>query len=73
MLLADKIIGHVLPIRFILIGLIGALGLLVHLTVLWLCFNSMQLSFELKLCTVIRSRLRGNGTILQRLKLLNPA
>jgi dolichol-phosphate mannosyltransferase len=34
MLLADKLVGGIIPVRFLSFGLIGALGLLVHLTVL---------------------------------------
>jgi dolichol-phosphate mannosyltransferase len=36
-LLADKIIGHFIPVRFALFALIGGAGLIVHLMVLWLC------------------------------------
>src|SRR5438094_4108114 len=36
-LLADKIIGHIIPVRFALFALIGGAGLIVHLIVLWLC------------------------------------
>jgi dolichol-phosphate mannosyltransferase len=46
-LLADKIIGHLIPIRFVLFVLVGGLGLVVHLAVLWFCLNPMQLTFEL--------------------------
>jgi dolichol-phosphate mannosyltransferase len=35
MLLADKLIGHIVPVRFALFALIGGLGLFVHLGVLW--------------------------------------
>jgi len=34
MLLADKLIGHLVPVRFALFAMIGCLGLVVHLTVL---------------------------------------
>jgi dolichol-phosphate mannosyltransferase len=33
-LLADKIIGHVIPLRFIMFASVGGMGLVVHLTVL---------------------------------------
>jgi dolichol-phosphate mannosyltransferase len=33
-LLADKLVGHIIPVRFLSFGLIGVLGLLVHLMVL---------------------------------------
>jgi dolichol-phosphate mannosyltransferase len=35
MLLADKTIGHVVPVRFALFALIGASGVVVHMAVLW--------------------------------------
>jgi dolichol-phosphate mannosyltransferase len=35
MLIADKSIGHLIPVRFALFALIGGLGLVVHLAVLW--------------------------------------
>ncbi len=34
LLLADKLVGHLLPVRFILFALVGAVGLLAHLAVL---------------------------------------
>lgn len=35
-LLLDKLIGDVIPVRFVLFGFVGALGLIVHLATLWL-------------------------------------
>jgi dolichol-phosphate mannosyltransferase len=34
-LLADKLIGHIVPVRFALFALIGGFGLFVHMAVLW--------------------------------------
>jgi len=45
MLLADKLIGHLIPVRFALFALIGGLGLLVHLAVLWIGLRVTQLEF----------------------------
>jgi len=48
MLLADKMLGRFIPARLILFGVIGVLGLLVHMTVLavalygWLVFTPSQ-------------------------------
>jgi dolichol-phosphate mannosyltransferase len=39
MLLADKLVGHIVPVRFALFGLIGGLGLVVQLAVLWTGLN----------------------------------
>ena len=47
MFLADKLFGHIVPVRFILFALIGGLGLFVHLAVLWLCLNLVPLTFAL--------------------------
>jgi len=38
-LLADKVIGRFIPVRFALFALIGGAGLIVHLMVLWLCIT----------------------------------
>lgn len=41
----DKTLGHVVPTRFALFGTIGALGVVVHLVVLWLLFQGMGTGF----------------------------
>ncbi|HZS84675.1 MAG TPA: glycosyltransferase family 2 protein [Stellaceae bacterium] len=35
MLIADKLIGHIVPVRFALFAAVGGVGLLVHLATLW--------------------------------------
>jgi len=45
MLLADKLVGHLVPVRFALFGLIGVLGLGVHLGVLRTCLAVPSLGF----------------------------
>jgi dolichol-phosphate mannosyltransferase len=60
MLLADKMIGHIIPIRFLLFALVGGLGVLVHLIVLWFCLNPMQLSFTLGQTTATGLAMIGN-------------
>jgi dolichol-phosphate mannosyltransferase len=62
-LLADKISGHVIPIRFVAFALVGGLGLLVHLAVLWFCLHLMQLSFELSQATATGVAIVGNFTL----------
>jgi len=44
-LLADKMIGHIVPVRFALFALIGGLGLLVHMAVLWSGLTLVALGF----------------------------
>ena len=63
MLLADKVIGHVIPIRFVVFTLVGGLGLVVHLAVLWLCLNLMQLTFELSQAMATGVAIIGNFTL----------
>jgi dolichol-phosphate mannosyltransferase len=63
MLLADKVIGHVIPIRFVVFTLVGGLGLVVHLAALWLCLNLMQLTFELSQATATGVAIIGNFTL----------
>lgn len=45
MLLTDKLIGHIVPVRFALFALIGGLGLFVHMAVLWSGLTLAGLSF----------------------------
>jgi dolichol-phosphate mannosyltransferase len=47
MLIADKLVGHIIPVRFVLFGLIGGIGLVVHLAVLGYCFKVAGISFDL--------------------------
>src|SRR6516225_5400120 len=46
-LLLDKVFGGLLPLRFLSFGLVGALGVLVHLAVLSLALKLVGLDFEL--------------------------
>jgi dolichol-phosphate mannosyltransferase len=45
MLLADKLVGHIVPVRFALFASIGAVGLGVHLMVLWASLTFLALAF----------------------------
>jgi dolichol-phosphate mannosyltransferase len=46
MLLADKLFGKFVPVRFALFGLTGGLGLVVHLATLWLALNMLAVEFS---------------------------
>ena len=35
MLIADKLIGHIIPVRFALFAFVGGIGLFIHMSVLW--------------------------------------
>jgi dolichol-phosphate mannosyltransferase len=47
MLLADKLIGHIVPVRFVAFVLVGAVGVAVHFAVLTTLFSAMHLSFSI--------------------------
>jgi len=63
MLLADKAVGHIIPIRFLMFALVGGFGLMVHVAVLWLCLNPMQLTFELSQAIATGLAIIGNFTL----------
>jgi dolichol-phosphate mannosyltransferase len=63
MLLADKAFGQIVPIRFFVFGLIGGLGLLVHLAVLWFSLNILQLTFEFSQAMATGVAIVGNFTL----------
>ena len=44
-LLADKLIGHIVPIRFAFFASIGVVGLAIHMSVLWSGLKFMALEF----------------------------
>ena len=44
-LIADKLLGRYVPVRFVLFVLVGLFGLVVHLTVLGLCFRAVEIQF----------------------------
>jgi dolichol-phosphate mannosyltransferase len=45
MLLLDKRIGHIVPVRFIGFSLVGGFGILIHLMVLGVLFSQARLGF----------------------------
>jgi dolichol-phosphate mannosyltransferase len=47
MLLADKLVGHIIPVRFVLFAAIGGLGLVVNLALLWIGLGLFGLGFRL--------------------------
>jgi dolichol-phosphate mannosyltransferase len=46
LLIADKLVGHIVPVRFALFAVIGGLGLFVHFATLWYCFKIALLTFD---------------------------
>jgi dolichol-phosphate mannosyltransferase len=46
LLLLDKLVGRLVPVRFLSFSILGGLGLLVHMTVLALALKALQLEFD---------------------------
>jgi dolichol-phosphate mannosyltransferase len=46
MLIADKLIGHIVPVRFALFALVGGIGLFVHMAVLWFALTVVGAAFD---------------------------
>lgn len=46
MLLADKTVGRFVPVRFLAFSLIGGLGVFVHMAILSICLQAIELRFE---------------------------
>jgi dolichol-phosphate mannosyltransferase len=59
-LLLDKLVGRYVPVRFILFTAVGAVGLAVHLAVLWLSLSQAQLSFAASQLTATLVAMVGN-------------
>jgi dolichol-phosphate mannosyltransferase len=47
MLLADKLLGGIVPVRFVAFALVGGVGVLVHFAVLTVFFRAMSLPFTI--------------------------
>jgi dolichol-phosphate mannosyltransferase len=47
MLIADKLIGHIVPVRFALFAFVGAIGLFIHMSVLWFALTIAGAAFNL--------------------------
>lgn len=45
MMLLDKWVGHILPVRFVTFSIVGGLGVAVHFTVLTALFRGLQVDF----------------------------
>jgi dolichol-phosphate mannosyltransferase len=44
-LLLDKLVGDYIPVRFLIFGIVGALGVFVHLSILYILLNIAHISF----------------------------
>ena len=62
-LVADKLIGQWLPIRFVLYCLVGAMGVAVHLSILWLLYVELRYRLENALLVAITVALLANYAV----------
>jgi dolichol-phosphate mannosyltransferase len=46
MLIADKLIGHIVPVRFALFAFVGGIGLVVHMATLWFALTIVGAAFD---------------------------
>lgn len=45
MLLLDKLVGHIIPVRFVSFMIVGLIGVIPHMLVVWLMFNGLGITF----------------------------
>jgi dolichol-phosphate mannosyltransferase len=67
MLIADKLIGHIVPIRFVMFLAVGATGVLTHLAVLWAGLDLAHLSFPAAQAVATLVAMVGNFVLNNRL------
>jgi dolichol-phosphate mannosyltransferase len=60
MLLADKLSGGIVPVRFLLFGMIGGLGILTNLAVLWAMLRSGLVAFPAAQSIATVAAMTGN-------------
>lgn len=60
MLLADKLIGHIVPVRFALFAFIGAVGVVVHMSVLWTSLRLLGEPFTISQTAATISAMTAN-------------
>src|SRR6516165_1879263 len=46
MLIADKLVGHIVPVRFALFAFVGGFGLLIHMSTLWFALTVVGVTFD---------------------------
>jgi len=63
MLIADKLIGHIVPVRFALFAAVGGIGLFVHLAVLYLGLRFAALDFTVAQSIATIVAMIGNFTL----------
>jgi dolichol-phosphate mannosyltransferase len=60
LLLVDKMVGHLVPVRFVLFAGVGAIGIALHMAVLLLTLKLVGLSFDVSQGTATFAAILGN-------------
>ena len=60
MLLLDKLIGHIIPVRFVAFTLVGGVGLVVHMFTVWFMLNYMNKEFAIAQTTATLIAMTSN-------------
>jgi dolichol-phosphate mannosyltransferase len=63
MLLLDKLVGHIVPVRFVAFAFVGGLGLIVHLVVLSILYKGMAAPFVASQATATFVAMAFNFTL----------
>jgi dolichol-phosphate mannosyltransferase len=63
MLVGDKLVGHIIPVRFLSFALVGGVGLIVHLAVLAVSLQLLDFSFEASQATATLIAMVCNFTL----------
>jgi dolichol-phosphate mannosyltransferase len=63
MLIADKLVGHIVPVRFALFATIGGIGLCVQLAVLWLVLRLSSVDFAVAQSVAVFVAIASNFTL----------
>ncbi len=63
MLLADKLVGRFIPIRFLLFSFVGLIGLAFHLAVLSIAYGPVELSFQTSQIIATLAAMIGNFSL----------
>ena len=63
MLIADKLVGHIVPVRFALFAAIGGIGLCVQLAVLWLALRLSSVDFAVAQSVAVFVAIASNFTL----------
>ena len=60
MLLLDKLIGHIVPVRFVAFTLVGGFGVIVHMLIVWIMLNNTALDFTIAQTTATLVAMTSN-------------